>query len=136
VTLTRLVLAWILVTVEFVIIGGLGMRLFTSDTGERRDESKDKVWVFTRWDLLWRSAEALAVTLFASLWFDSLGHGGWWLLFSLLGLIVAFARLQGSTAAVLGTGRRAWERREAMVQTIREALRYFLAGAILAWRLG
>jgi hypothetical protein len=136
VTLTRLLLSWVLVTVAFMIIDGLGLWFSTFDTGEPRDESKHKVWMFTKWDVLWRSAEALAVTLFASLWFDSLGHGGWWLLFSLLGLIVAFARLQDSTAAVLGTSRRAWERREAVVQTIREAFRYVLAGAILAWRLG
>jgi hypothetical protein len=32
------------------------------------------------------------LTLFASLWFDSLGAGGWWLPFALLGVLVAFPR--------------------------------------------
>ncbi|MEP7326245.1 MAG: hypothetical protein ABI836_09885 [Gemmatimonadota bacterium] len=33
-------------------------------------------------------ADALLFTLFASLWFASLGHGGWVLLFLLLGLLL------------------------------------------------
>jgi hypothetical protein len=33
-------------------------------------------------------ADALLFTLFASLWFASLGHGGWLLLFFLLGLLL------------------------------------------------
>jgi hypothetical protein len=32
--------------------------------------------------------DALLFTLFASLWFASLGHGGWLLLFFLLGLLI------------------------------------------------
>jgi hypothetical protein len=32
--------------------------------------------------------EALLFALIAGLWFASLGHGGWWLLFGLLGLLV------------------------------------------------
>jgi len=76
--------------------------------------------------VLWRSLEAAVVTLLASLWFDSLGHGGWWLLFLLLGLIVTLAHLP----------QRAWQRREVMARTIRDVLRYVVAGAILAWRLG
>ena len=32
--------------------------------------------------------DALLLTLFASLWFASLGHGGWVLLFLLLGLLL------------------------------------------------
>lgn len=35
--------------------------------------------------------EALLFTLIAGLWFASLGHGGWWLLFGLLGLLVEWA---------------------------------------------
>jgi len=128
VSLGRLVLAWLPVAVEFTIVGGLGLRF--DDTDAERPEDVWKVtgrqWMFTKGDLLWWSVEAAVVTLFASLWFDSLGHGGWWLLFLLLGLIVAVARLP----------RRAWQRREAMVRTIRDILRYVVAGAILAWRLG
>jgi hypothetical protein len=32
--------------------------------------------------------EAVLFTLFAALWFASLGHGGWWLLFGVLGILV------------------------------------------------
>jgi hypothetical protein len=32
--------------------------------------------------------EAVLFTLFAALWFASLGHGGWWLLFGVFGLLV------------------------------------------------
>ena len=32
--------------------------------------------------------DALLITLFASLWFASLGHGGWVLLFAMLGLVL------------------------------------------------
>jgi hypothetical protein len=138
VTLGRLFLAWLPVAVLFAVIGGLGPR---SD-GARATASPDawtrpgKGWVFAKWDVMWRCAEAGVVTLFASLWFDSLGHGGWWLLFALLGLIVVLARLPGSTTSVAGTPEGGWRRREAVVRTIRDVVRYLLAGAILAWRLG
>lgn len=32
--------------------------------------------------------EAVLLTAFAALWFGSLGHGGWWVLFAVLGLLV------------------------------------------------
>jgi len=35
--------------------------------------------------------EALLFALIAGLWFASLGHGGWWLLFGLIGLLVEWA---------------------------------------------
>lgn len=31
--------------------------------------------------------EAVLLTLFAALWFGSLGHGAWWILFAVLGLL-------------------------------------------------
>lgn len=33
-------------------------------------------------------AEAILLTMFAALWFASLGHGGWWVLFIVLGLLI------------------------------------------------
>jgi len=128
VSLGRLVLAWLPVALEFSIVGGMGLWFPTFDGAARADEAKviGKPWTFAKRDLLWRSVEAAVVTLWASLWFDSLGHGGWWLLFLLLGLIVAVASLP----------QRAWQRREAIARTIRDVLRYVVAGAILAWRLG
>lgn len=35
--------------------------------------------------------EALLFSLIAGLWFASLGHGGWWLLFGLIGMLVEWA---------------------------------------------
>ncbi len=64
------------------------------------------------------ACEALLVTLFGSLWFDSLGHGGWWLLFGLVGLLAArFPNSPGFVTLVTST------------------VRYLGAGALLAWRL-
>jgi len=138
VTLGRLVLAWLPVAVVFIVIAGLGTRFYSASGAEPTNEwtRPEKVWMFTKWDILWRSLEAAAVTLFASLWFDSLGHGGWWLLFSLVGLIVSFARLQGATTSIAGTPEGTWRRREALIHATRDVVRYVLAGAILAWRLG
>jgi hypothetical protein len=67
----------------------------------------------------WCAAEALVVTLIGSLWFDSLGHGGWWLLFLLIGAVAALAS-QRATLITIGA----------------DLVRYVVAGALLAWRLG
>lgn len=122
-TLTRLVLAWIPVAVEFTIVRALGI-------GEARDPSSpaDPFSVMMRRHLPLSSAEAAVASLVASLWFDSLGHGGWWVLFVLLGLLVSVARVAAAPAAP--------RLREAAPLLTRDALRYALAGAILAWRLG
>ena len=118
-TLTRLVLAWLLVTPEFLIVSG-----FQQPAGEPPTTTHPR-WALTRQEVMWRSLEAGAVTLFASLWFDSLGHGGWWLLFLLVGLTVTLARLPDVP-----------DRRAVVARAARDAVRYVLAGAILAWRLG
>lgn len=69
--------------------------------------------------LAWTSVEALVLTMIASLWFDSLGHGGWWLLFGLFGLLAT--SLPG---------------RPPFIALALSILRYVAAGAILAWRFG
>ena len=38
--------------------------------------------------LLVEGIEAFGLTLFAALWFASLGHGGWWVLFAVVGLLI------------------------------------------------
>lgn len=113
-TLTRLVLAWLPVALEFTIVGALFQ-------GARGDTATEPVAARVERELPWRSVEAAAVTLLASLWFDSLGHGGWWLLFLLLGVLVALADAPS---------------RDLPLNATRHALRYLAAGAILAWRLG
>jgi hypothetical protein len=77
----------------------------------------------------WAAGEAAVLTLFASLWFDSLGSGGWLLLFLLLGLLVAFPiRLEDILIGVVS-------RRAGVALAIADASRYVVAGALLAWRL-
>jgi hypothetical protein len=75
------------------------------------------------------AAEALLLTLLAALWFGSLGHGGWLLVFLLLGALVA--------------GADRWTRRRlAGAPRSREwrwfalgLLKYLAAGAALSWLL-
>lgn len=75
-------------------------------------------------------AEALGVTLFASLWFDSLGHGGWWLLFALVGALVGFGlRVRDPLPPRDGA-------RPVVLGGLADVARYVGAGAVLAWRLG
>ena len=121
-TLGRLVLAWIPVAIVFIIVGGVGIPFRNADPTK-----PGRMWTFTKSDVVWRALEALVATLFGSLWFDSLGSGEWWLVFLLVGLMVSSARVQGPAPP---------QRRETIVRTARDVLRYVLAGAVLAWRLG
>ena len=123
-TLTRLFFAWLPVAAWFVVAPPIGDRvdLFV---GRRYF-----VWGYSRWALTGRLLEALVVTLLASLWFDSLGSGGWWLLFLLFGVLAAYPvrwQLLATSAA---------ERKRELVVGLMDTARYMVAGAILAWRLG
>ena len=129
-TLGRLVFAWLLVVVVFVVVGGVGIRFRNVDPSKPGGH-----WDFTKRDMMWRALEAAFATLFGSLWFDSLGSGGWWLLFLLVGLMVSFARLQGSMRTEPDPAWASRLRRDTIERTVRDILRYVLAGAVLAWRL-
>ena len=61
------------------------------------------------------TGEALLLALFAGLWFGSLGSGGWWLVFLLLGGLMAWP-----VRSLAGAARIA---------------RVVVAGALLAWTL-
>lgn len=74
--------------------------------------------------------EAFVVSLFAALWFGSLGSGGWWLVFGLVGALVA-----GAERGVRWASTRASARSELAGFALGLA-RYLAAGALLAWRLG
>jgi hypothetical protein len=77
VALTRLALAWLLVATWFVLCEMGSARLLPAGApGPRRG--------LLRLLLI----EALILSMFAALWFASLGHGGWVLLFLLLGLLM------------------------------------------------
>ncbi len=123
-TLTRLFLAWLPVAVWFVVAPPIGLRV---DLVVGRQYF---VWSYNRWAVIGRLLEAVVVTLLGSLWFDSLGSGGWWLLFLLIGLLVAYpVRWQLLTTA-------GDERRRELLAGLMDTARYVVAGAILAWRLG
>ena len=123
-TLTRLFLAWLPVAVWFVVAPPIGYRV---DLLVGRQYF---VWGYNRWAVMGRLLEAVVATLLGSLWFDSLGSGGWWLLFLLIGLLVAYpVRWQLLMTA-------ASERRWELLVGLMDTARYIGAGAILAWRLG
>ena len=76
------------------------------------------------------SAEAAVLTLLAGLWFSSFGHGGWVLMFLLLGVLVAGAE-RGTRPAFLRSAVR-----PKGLEFGLDVARYLAAGALLAWRLG
>jgi hypothetical protein len=117
VTLTRLVFAWLAVAVWFVVAPPIGYRV---DAVVGRQYF---VWAYTGRAVTGRLLEAAVVTLLGSLWFDSLGSGGWWLLFLLIGLLAAYPVRWG-------------EPKRELVVGLMDTARYVVAGAILAWRLG
>jgi hypothetical protein len=117
-TLLRLLLAWGGVTLWYFIFQLLERPLIEpAPTGRVR----------TGWKL--DVADALLLTLFAGLWFASLGHGGWVLLFLLVGLLVEGpARFRdGSRAENPG--------RQKILRLALGTGRIVAAGGILAWLL-
>ncbi len=122
-TLGRLVLAWSLVAAWFLLAPPIGYRV---DVVIGRQYF---VWTYNRWAVTGRLLEAIAVTLLGSLWFSSLGAGAWWLVYALVGLMVAYpVRWHLLTTAPS-------ERRRELVTGLMDTARYVLAGAILAWIL-
>lgn len=74
-------------------------------------------------------AEAVVLTLLASLWFGSVGSGSWWLVFTLLGVLVSGAE-RGLRSALLRSAKGP-ELRGFLVGVAK----YVVAGGLLAWRL-
>jgi hypothetical protein len=124
-SLGRLLLAWLPVAALFAVTPPIGYH-WTGDVAGVRAF----VWRHNRWEIWWRLAEAGVVTLFASLWFDSLGAGGWWLLFFLVGLLVAFPR-----RLVMWQHVEPLRQRHLLAHAGLDVARYVAAGALLAWRL-
>jgi len=75
-----------------------------------------------------RIVQALLLTLLASLWFDSLGSGGWWLLFLLIGALMTSAKWFMKGPDPLPT-------KVNVADTVCDLARCVVAGALLAWRL-
>jgi hypothetical protein len=124
VTLGQLLLAWLPVAALFALAPPIGYR-WDLVVGQGFF-----VWAFNRWEIGWRLAESVVVTLFASLWFDSLGAGGWGLLFFLVGLLVAFPR-----RLVMWQHVEPLRRRHLLAHACLDLVRYIAAGGLLAWRL-
>ncbi len=123
-TFGRLLVAWLPVAALFTIAPPIGY------PWDLPPDNRALVWSWNRWEIGWRWVEALVLTLFASLWFDSLGAGGWWLLFLLVGLLVAFPR-----RLVMWRHVDPLRRRHLLVHAWFDVARYVIAGALLAWRL-
>lgn len=126
-TLGRLVLAWVPVAVWFGLVVGLRWMSLARRGMEAMVGMPSPL---SAWFIGWLLVEAAAVTLFASLWFDSLGSGGWWVLFALVGFLV------GVTPRMLVAPFPGPVRRLALLDGAIDVVRYVGAGALLAWRLG
>jgi len=121
VTLGRLIVSWLAVAALFALAPPIGYRW---------DLPSDKsalAWSLNRWEIGWRLAEAAVLTLFASLWFDSLGAGEWWLVFLLVGLLAAFPR-----RLVMWQHVEPLRRRHLLVHALLDVTRYIIAGALLS----
>jgi hypothetical protein len=131
VTLGRLVLAWVPVAVWFTLatfaIPLLGAAL-SKPAGQSAVFVAAPVPV-AKALLKWRLVEAGLLTLFASLWFDSIGSGGWWLLFLLVGALATIPTWLPPRHEHL-------PRRARVAGACADVARYIVARAILAWRLG
>jgi hypothetical protein len=122
-TFGRLLLAWLPVAVWFTGATGIARRL-TLPEG-----TFPSLGVY-----LYRAAgraftEALVLTLLASLWFDTLGSGVWWLPVTLVGALVAIAGVFPVLPSVPHA------RRIVVLLVLMDVLRYLGAGALLVWRL-
>jgi hypothetical protein len=121
VTLGRLIVAWMPVAALFALAPPLGYRW------DAPPDQHALAWSPNRWECGWRVAEAGVVTLFASLWFDSLGAGGWWLLFLLVGLLAAFPR-----RLVMWQHVDPFRRHHLLFHALADVGRYVVAGGLLA----
>lgn len=123
-TLGRLVFAWVVVVIWFAIATIATAIVVARSMPPPADGNP--VAARNR-ALTWRLVEAGLLTLIASLWFDSLGRGEAWLLFLLMGALVAFP-------AWFRTGPEV-PRRVLVANSLADVARYVVAGALLAWRL-
>ena len=131
-TLVRLAIGWLLVSVWFLAWEQVENRTVGPwDRGTVGPTHHPTVppshWF--RAPLWTYLADALLLTLFASLWFASLGNGGWVLLFLVLGLLVEGpGRFRGLARGMKLSG-------SALVSYVLGVARILGAGALLWWRL-
>lgn len=107
---------WALVTGWFLAFEATLSRL---EPARNRRWLRGPVWIYL--------GEAFVLTLLAALWFGSLGHGGWVLVFVLLGLIAEWPLR-------FRAGQRGAPTRRAAALAVGVG-RIVVAGGLLAWRL-
>ena len=117
-TLLRLVLGWVAVTAWFFLFELLEQRVVGPAPAAGRFRAGWKTY----------AADALLFTLFAALWFASLGSGGWVLLFLMVGLLV-----EGPARFRDGSGKMDLSR-QGVLRLAMGVARIVVAGGILAWR--
>jgi hypothetical protein len=117
-TLLRLTIGWAVVALWFVLFELVEQRITGTVPGERRFRAPLALYL----------SDAFLVTLFAGLWFASLGSGGWLLLFGLLGLLMEGPARYRDHSAGMDWGRRG------LVRLASGVTRVVIAGGILAWR--
>jgi hypothetical protein len=118
-TLLRFFLGWVAVVAWYLLFELMEQRLIGA-----RPEGR---LLRARWTTY--AADALLLTLLAGLWFASLGHGGWILLFLLIGLLMEGpARSRGKPGGV------EWNRPR-IIRIGCGVFRVVVAGGLLAWRL-
>jgi TRAP-type C4-dicarboxylate transport system permease large subunit len=113
--LGRLIVAWMLVTAWLLFWEGTVRRVGRRGSGARL---RAPTWTFL--------IEGLLLTLFAALWFGSLGSGGWGLLFALVGALMVWREFVAAGRPVSWRGG---------ARITAGVLRIVGAGALLAWRL-
>jgi hypothetical protein len=126
-SLTRIVIGWALVWVMFLCWEAVEGRLLGVASSERAGPH-ERPRVLRRPPGAY-FIEALLLALVAGLWFGSLGHGGWMLLFGLLGLLVEWTgwmRIAGDVEPPL----------PALVHIVLGGARGVAAGGLLAFALG
>ena len=130
-SLTPIGIAFVLVALVFVATSVVTVRWTTRDPGSGAPDPGTPTPIGAALRAAWlpATAEALFLTLLAALWFGSLGHGGWVVLFLLLGALAgggegwARSRLRGAPAG-------------AQVRLFVAALlKYLLAGGLCVWCL-
>lgn len=132
-SLTPLVVAFVLVAVVFIGVAAVSVRgeVRAPGSGDRGPQPGPRTPFPVALRAAWppAAAEALVLTLLAGLWFGSLGHGGWVLLFLLLGAIAGgWDRWLRRRLAGASGGPELWP-------FVASLLRYLAAGAVYAWCL-
>ena len=132
-SLTPLAVAFVLVALVFVATSVVTMRWAAHDpgSGPRGPDPELRISLARAIRAAWppAAAEALGVTLVAALWFGSLGHGGWVLLFLLLGALAGSAdrwlrrRLEGAPGGPV------------LWYFLAALLKYLVAGGLCVWWL-